>query len=56
MDRNIDVLEGEVKRIVSVVLELKKKEKRWQQKKTEIGKHLKKSLARIEEFSGESKD
>ncbi len=56
MDKHVDVLEAEVKRIVSVFLELKRKDKKWSQKKTEIGKRLKKLLARIEEFSGEGKD
>ena len=56
MDKNINILETEVTKIVGVVLELKKKEKKGLQKKTEIGKRLKKLLVRIEEFSGEGKD
>ena len=56
MDKHVDALEVEVKRIGSVFLELKKKEKKWLQRKAEIGKRLKKLLVRIEEFSGEGKD
>lgn len=56
MDKHIDALETKVGKIVNVVLELKKKEKKCLQKKTEIGKRLKKVLVRIEGVSDEGKD
>ncbi len=53
VDKSIKALEKEVEKAVAVVMELKKKEKKWQQKKIEIEKRLKNLLGRIEELSDE---
>lgn len=53
VDNCISDLEKKVGKAVSMVMELKKKEKQWQQRKTEIEKRLKNLLRRVEELSGE---
>lgn len=53
IDKSINVLERDVRKMVNVVMELKKKDRRWQQKKAEIEKRLKGLIKRIEELSGE---
>ena len=53
VDKCISDLEKKVGKAVGVVMELKKKDKKWQQKKTEIEKRLKNLLRRVEELSDE---
>lgn len=56
VEKSIEALESEIKRAVGVVMESKKKEKKWQQQKTEIEKKLKTLLKRVEELSGQKED
>lgn len=56
VDKSIDALEPNVKKIVNVVMELKKEDKRWRQKRAEIEERLKSLIKRIEELSGEEKN
>ncbi len=56
VEKSIEALESEINRAVGVVMELKKKGKKWQQQKTEIEKKLKNLLKRVEELSGEKED
>ena len=53
VDKCISDLEKKVGKAVGTVMELKKKDKKWQQRKTEIEKRLKNLLRRVEELSGE---
>ncbi len=53
VDKCISDLEKKVGKAVGMVMELKKNEKKWQQKKTEIEKRLKNLLRRVEELSDE---
>ena len=54
--KSIDVLEENVKKMVNAVMELKKEDKRWRQKRAEIEERLKSLIKRIEELSGEEKN
>ena len=56
IEKFIEALESEINRAVGVVMEIKKKGKKWQQQKTEIEKKLKNLLKRVEELSGEKED
>ncbi len=53
VDKCISDFEKKVGKVVGVVMELKKNEKKWQQRKTEIEKRLKNLLRRVEELSDE---
>ncbi len=53
VDKCISDLEKKVGKTVGMVMELKKNEKQWQQKKTEIEKRLKNLLRCVEELSDE---
>ena len=53
VDKCISDLEKKVGKAVGMVMESKKKEKKWQQRKTEIEKRLKNLLRRVEELSDE---
>ena len=53
VDKCISNLGKEIEKAVAVVMELKKKEKKWQQKEVEIEKRLKDLLGKIEELSDE---
>ena len=55
VDKSIDVLEQSVKKVVNVVMELKKEDKRWRQKRAEIEERLKSLIKRIEGLSDEEK-
>ena len=51
VDKCISDLEKKVGKAVGMVMESKKKEKKWQQRKTEIEKRLKNLLRRVEKLS-----
>ena len=55
INKALDVLEENVQKAVDKIMDLKKREKRWDQRKTEAVKRLQGLVKKIEDFSGEGK-
>ena len=55
INKALDVLEENVQKAVDKIMELKKREKRWDQRKTEAVKRLQGLVKKIEDFSSEGK-
>ena len=53
VEKLIDELEKQTGRVVNVVMDLKKKEKKWDERKAEIERRVEDLLGRVENLSDE---